>query len=258
MHRSILFGILLLSGINAIGQNVPSTGILHNASEDQSLTYDCTHSDAILDCSFTQVSVRRKAAQEDRGNLEHRVREEFPTYEPMSKADCEGWSTALDIVEGRKPAPKAEAFRALPDFEKNDGAALIRALLRTCESHTIESYLNLALVGWNKDKRTCRVASHSFRQRFKRVVDTSSGSQTWVVDAKAEGPCGIVQLSRFEVASDTKSTFWNYVSRKAVTNPSATLAPGLSCSGLDEAQYLYQWRERDHALGCDYIEFSPL
>ena len=33
---------------------------------------------------------------------------------------------------------------------------------------------------------------------------------------------------------------------------------GASCKGLDEAEYLYDWRSKEHSLSCDYIEFTVL
>jgi hypothetical protein len=258
MARSGLLVGLTLVSVGAVAEDVPSVGILHNTSEDQSLNYACDLNGAVLSCKFSQVSVRRKATQDERDKVQARIREEFPSYKPMGKQECDKFREMVEIAEGRKPAPKPQALAKSPPFERRDISSLGRAFIGVCEKHSLESYQNLAMVGLDKDMRTCRISSHTFEQRFRRVVDPASGVETWVVDSKPEGPCGIVQLSRFEVAPDMKLKFWNYVARKAITNPAATLPLGGNCSDLDEAQYVYAWQERDHALGCDYIEFSPL
>ena len=72
-----------------------------------------------------------------------------------------------------------------------------------------------------------------------------------------EGPCGIVQLSRFEKDPDDDSRFfWLYFSKKAVTNPRGKLLLGMQCSDLDETEYKYDWRSREIYAQCDYIKFG--
>jgi hypothetical protein len=81
----------------------------------------------------------------------------------------------------------------------------------------------------------------------------------WVVSAQPEGPCGIVQLSRFEMDKEYKSLFWRYVARKTATNPTGTLMPGFSCSAVDQGEYVYDWKKtRSDYLQCEFVEFSPI
>jgi hypothetical protein len=72
------------------------------------------------------------------------------------------------------------------------------------------------------------------------------------------GPCGVVNVSRFEKDASTKYSFWVYHSKKVVTNPKGEVMPGFACSALDQAEYLFDWRSKEFFMGCAYIEFSPL
>lgn len=104
------------------------------------------------------------------------------------------------------------------------------------------------------------MTSNTFEQTFKLVSPGGNAKISWVIESQPSGPCGVVQLSRFE-SETTKignSTYvdWNYVARKAVTNPSGELFLGLQCSGLDQGEYFYDWRSEVHQMSCDYIEFS--
>jgi len=119
----------------------------------------------------------------------------------------------------------------------------------------------------DKEVRTCQVSSNVFTQTFKYVQDYTSNSGAWVVQSQPEGPCGIVQLSRFEPVitkiGDTNYTNWNYIAKKAITNPKGQAFLELKCSNLDQNEYVYDWQsstqEDDlYRLGCDYIEFSPI
>ncbi|NKM84784.1 hypothetical protein GFL54_10825 [Rhizobium laguerreae] len=39
--------------------------------------------------------------------------------------------------------------------------------------------------------------------------------------------------------SDTSGMFWRYIALKAATNPSGTVVPGMSCSAIDQGEYVY-------------------
>ncbi|WP_455872836.1 hypothetical protein [Rhizobium yanglingense] len=64
------------------------------------------------------------------------------------------------------------------------------------------------------------------------------------MSSQPEGQCGVVQLSRFEKdQSDTSGLFCRYIARKAATNPSRTVLPGLGCSAVDQGEYVYDWKK---------------
>ena len=68
-----------------------------------------------------------------------------------------------------------------------------------------------------------------------------------------------MNVSRFEQDETSGSTglFWRYYAKKVITNPRGEVWPGLSCSGLDQREYLYDWRSKDAYMGCNYIKFGP-
>lgn len=98
-----------------------------------------------------------------------------------------------------------------------------------------------------------------YRQTF-RFLGSGSTLGSWVVESTPQGPCGTVQLDRFEAedvgTGSKKIRFWKYIARKAITNPNGQLALGGSCSGFDENSYAYDWRAKTHQQTCDYVEFS--
>ena len=73
----------------------------------------------------------------------------------------------LDVLEGRKPAPKNQVeLDRKPDVERRDNIRAIRALLSVCDGPTEEKFLNMARLVHERDVRTCIVSSRSFRQSF--------------------------------------------------------------------------------------------
>ncbi|MBY5400963.1 hypothetical protein HFO90_03970 [Rhizobium leguminosarum] len=128
-----------------------------------------------------------------------------------------------------------------------------------CDHPTEENFLKITRADHAKDLRTCQVSSNPFTQEFVWVSDFADGG-AWVVSSQPEGPCGVVQLSRIEKdKSDTSGLFWRYIARKATTNPSGTVLPGMSCSAIDQGEYVYDWKKtRSDHMQCEFVEFSPI
>lgn len=252
-------GICLLGITSALADEVPAIGLLYNTKEAHSMVYRCQQNQGnTLDCELTQTAVRKKAEPEELVSKLKQAREEFRVGVKYSAEECKTFGQWLDVLEGRKP-PNVEGFRQLTEMEKKDAVETGRAFLAFCRLKTEESYLNIVRRGHAKDVRTCLVSSHSFKQSFQFVQDSISGLGSWVTRGGPIGACGIVELSRFEPErlKDFEFVFWKYIARKAVTNPQGFFAPGVSCKKLDEGEYVYDWRSKEHSLGCDYIEFSP-
>ena len=98
--------------------------------------------------------------------------------------------------------------------------------------------------------RTCNVLGNPFKQSF--TLNHYSGR--WEHVSAPEGVCGVVQMTYFEKAPDAK-TFWRWVTTKKVLNKNATEIFG-SCSGLDEAEYIYDWKDEERMMRCDFIKFG--
>lgn len=238
-------------------QDAPDVGLLYNTKEVHSLSYRCKKgADSTLHCEFTQVSVRTKASPEDLRKRLTEGRKEFASYK-NSPQECKSWQQVLDIMEGRAKPPK-EPPREFSAKEREGYAELMRAFLKLCASPTEENFLSVIRLGHSRDMRTCKVVSNSYSQSFRPVFDGSSKRPAWVVAQDgAEGPCGLVNLSRFEAEKQEGHTFWSYTARKAITNPQGSFF-GQSCRLFDESEYLYDWRNKEHFMDCDFIEFSVL
>jgi hypothetical protein len=258
MKSSCAILITSLAGIgSAVAQtpDYPATGIVYNTIEAASLTHFCRlASDKFtMDCEFTQTSVRRKLDAEDALKKLSDAKAEFNSKpEQMSEKDCAGYETLLLILQGKKAAPDPQGMSKMSQREKTDALATIGQMVAFCRAPNMDNWMKMVGAGIEKDKRTCLISSSSYKQRFRRT-DTN----TWTVVSQPEGPCGVVQLDRFEPDKTKFGAFWNYFSRKAVTNPGADAGP-ISCKMLDEREYKYQWQKRDPDLNCQYVEFSPI
>ena len=133
----------------------------------------------------------------------------------------------------------------------------LKTLVNFCKNPTLDGAIEVFSAGNERDASTCKVGPNTYEQRFKYVQDYSSGTGAWVVISEPTGPCGIINLSRFEKFSKSGFTSWNYIAKKTVTNPKGQASLGMSCSDLDEEEYLYSWVSKEHHLGCEIIEFSP-
>jgi hypothetical protein len=271
--------ILSLSSPQALAADeYPTMGLVYNTKEDASITYSCTKvQNGILECEFIQTAVRKKTKAEDLKKKLEDAKKQLPDAlkEISSENSCDWMSVVRSVIEGRQTpeqavqsAPKGaisdvqqfiHGMKEMSQSKKQDLLAGLGPVDEFCKTKSEESYLKIAKFNHEKEMRTCRVSSHSFKQSFK-WVDDYSGKGAWVVDAKPSGPCGVIQLDRFEEhRTDSKLVFWTYLAKKAITNPKGQLPlSDLTCDGLDQDEYLYDWKqERDAKLGCEYIEFSP-
>lgn len=270
LHYSYRIGYLIVVSIivwligasNVLAEDAPDMGFLYNTKETHSLVFQCHKStDNMLECDFTQTAVRKKEKPDDLKASLNQARDEFRNGVKFTSEECKSYSDLLDILEGRKKPPKEEGLKNITEIEKRDLIESMKAMTQFCKDKTEENYLKLIRLNHDKNMRTCQVSSNTFKQTFRYIQDNVSGKGTWVTKGDPAGPCGIVQLSRFEPEQPKKGfpiTFWKYIARKAITNPQGSIAPGALCKELDESEYLYDWRSKEHQLSCDYIDFSAL
>lgn len=271
--------------LNVLAAEMPRFGMVYNTKEASSLAYGCKKiNDALIECEFSQTSIRKKANVEDLNAKLDEAKARFPKEKselkesdklspipegaveiPIEKPDmemCKKENGLIDIVRGKKKAPTKEGqehFESMSETEKKDLAKLLDAVENYCNNTNIESYLNLVRVTHERETRVCFASSHTFKQSFRLVQDDASGAYAWVVKDEPSGPCGIVQLSRFEPYKPKGSTitFWKYTAKKAVTNKQGSDWL-VACKDMDENEYLYDWMSKERMVGCDYIEFSPI
>ena len=254
--------VSLFVASNTLAGDAPGVGFLYNTKETHSLTYRCQqNTEAILECDFVQTSVRKKEKPEDLKTSLRQARDEFRNGVKFTSEECKAYSELLDILEGRRKPPKEDKFNKIREIEKRDLIESTKAMTQFCKNKTEDNYLKLIQLNHEKNMRTCLVSSITFKQTFRYIQDNVSGLGIWVAKGDPVGPCGVVQLSRFELEQPKGNipiVFWKYIARKAITNPQGFIVPGASCKGLDESEYLYDWRSKEHQLSCDYIEFSAL
>lgn len=276
MDRRLLVGILVATlGFcrSAHSQDYPTTGLVFNTRENSSITYICElNANKRLECEFNQTSVRKAAKPEEWVEELKKAEKSYVEDVKKPRDDCKLFTATQEVLLGRKKpeditngptwADKAEfikKMRSMSEAEKKDLSGDIAPLVEYCNAPTKENYINLWRSGFDKQLRTCSVGSNAFKQIFKWVVDDSKEGGAWIVDSTASGPCGVVQLSRFEPVrtETTKLTFWRYIARKAITNPNGNILLA-KCKDFDESEYIYDWKnERNNKLNCTYVEFAP-
>jgi hypothetical protein len=256
MRKAVLMLLHAAMCGGVIADEHPTVGLLFHATDSSSLTYYCTRNqDEKLTCEFVQTLVSKKAKTEELEKVIKNARESYKSEVKKPHASCKELPEWTEIAEGRKAPPDASV--TLNAIQKRDLKTFVKVYGDLCKTETEEAYLNLVRYGHNKDMRTCRIGSNSFSHTFKYVKDSGSGAGAWVAQGAPSGSCGIVQLSRFELQESDGYKNWNYIARKAITNPGGKFELGVSCKELDQGEYLYSWRRHENALGCDYIEFVP-
>ena len=265
MKRGFLFLAGMLSAsLSVAAEEYPTTGIVYNTKETHSLTYRCSLTKLEqLSCEFTQTAVRHKKNKEDLETETKELIAEFRTKgrDLIGEEFCANTPMMLDVLEGRMDPPAGkDALLNTPPQQKQDILQIVRSIFLFCKEPTEDNARAVFEAGFSKDARTCLVSANSFEQTFIRVEDYSPGPARWVAQSSPEGTCGIVSLNRFEpVAGGAVGfVFWNFVYKKSITNPTGTIMGLGSCSELDENEYLYEWKNQEKYMGCDYIEFSPL
>lgn len=265
---------------DAVAADYPTNGMLYNQQEDSSLTYSCKlqAGQQRLRCDFLQTAVRKKVKAADLEKKLDEARKSFPeaAKEFSDPKECNmmgawlGMATgqiSIDDALARNPGIATDAaefkegmVRLREDAKANPSMLeTLRALAGMCDHPTEENFLTITRADHAKDIRTCQVSSNAFTQEFVWVSDFAS-SGAWVVSSQPEGPCGVVQLSRIEKdQSDISGLFWRYIARKAATNPSGTVLPGMIGSAIDQGEYVYDWKKtRSDHMQCEFVEFSPI
>lgn len=254
MKILIITFIIIFSPNFVLGsQEYPSYGKVYNTKENNMITYDCNlQKNQQLECDMTQMSIRKKSKK-----LSEKIKEgkkQWKNEKSISKKDCKLYEQTLSFIEGKTPPPNKnieEMTKNMKSFQKKDIIKITKSLVKFCENPVLDNFLKIITIAHDKETRTCKVSSNSFKQRFEKVDLLSN---TWRAVPEATGPCGIIRLDRLEL--DKKSyTQWNYISKKAITNPSGQ-ALLLKCSELDENEYVFSWRKKEIALNCDYIDFG--
>jgi hypothetical protein len=269
MLRRATISVVLALGIGVPSQSPaaderPRSGLLYNTQETHSLTYDCADVGEQLDCQFTQVAVRRKVNSEDITAHIEKSRKDFSELSDKSKVfgDCGDYSSIISAIKEGRPPTNADVVKFKKAFsdpvQRYDAIEMFTLIDAYCKKNTEENYMKFIRHMVGRDSRTCLVSVNPYKSTFKRVY--GSAGYNYIAVSSPTGPCGIIDVSRFEQENATalKITLWKYYSRRAVANPNSEILPGASCSKLDQQEYLYDWRSTVNVMKCDYIEFSAL
>lgn len=258
-------GILAVAALVSMGHSQatelmsPKIGIVFNTSETHSLTYDCKPvTSTKLECLFVQASVKKKGSSGSAAKVLSGFLKDHHDGKLVDADGCKLMRSVVDLLSGKVPLPKnRELLDKMPKVERADMLASARVFTEYCSNPSEALARKMAALKIDEDNRTCEVSARSFSATFA-AYPGAGDTITWIEQSTPQGECGIVNMSRFESeVSVLGLPVWKFFSRKAITNPSAKTGPAqLSCSGWDEREYSWDWRDQDGYKGCDYIKLS--
>ena len=256
---NIVVLFVFLACFNSVGRasdDYPRSSTVYNTKEDSNITFECTvDSIGELVCEATQTSITNKTSQSTK-EVVSAATSQWEDGQRLSTNECALYRTMLEFFEGRSPPPSAAAknfMDAMPEAHRLDFILSAEALIRYCNTPNLRNFLAVVKLDHDKKIRTCKVMTFHWSQRFYQA-----GPETWTAKPEPIGECGVVRLDRFErvkPSADYDLNFWDYISKKAVTNPKGSTLT-LPCSELDENEYLFSWKKRDLNRSCDYVEFN--
>lgn len=254
-----LTGILLICLFaTAHGANrTPTTGIVSGAVDRDFISYECRSSGrGTLDCKFAQVKIRTAAQPEDLAKRLKRIDKlQRDLSRSNAKQDCERMAPLLGALKTGRPPKGAdtkkfkEMMSRLHPKELEDQVGFFERYVQACRQPTADNIERMVRAEHSKQMRTCKVLVNNYEQTFQRT-----GDGKWVHNNGPTGPCGVIYISVFEPESP-KGPFYNYVTRKVVTNKSGQ-AGLVACKLLDETVQKYTWKTETFYRGCDYITYG--
>lgn len=254
---AILVACLATAAHAADWERQPLSGIAYNTKERSAITYDCSlASQGQIHCKFIQMAVRKKVAAKDLSAKLAEAEKEAAKWQASPKECQQIKATVAEL--------RSQGTSSVAQVDPRDLAVteeMIAAFTIACDSGSKDKLVAALRRSVERDARSCRVSSHEFEQTFQRVATAENQGPVWVTRGEPSGPCGVVQLSRFEQITPFQNEFkaWNFVSRKAITNPSGKTALFGSCKNLDEESYTFSWNSSEGLSSwadCDQIEFG--
>jgi hypothetical protein len=255
----------------------PWAGVAYNTKDKGWITYECHSAEGeLITCDFVQVKIRLKLLPSE---VEQAFQKALKAEPQLTRTDpkavaaffagkemvelCDIARTYTALSEGRAVSNKemADGYRKMTPDQRKDAAKQLGPVVESCATSSLDGLRKLVRTGFEKDARTCLVATNPFTQVLRPVKDDAGKLLAWqVADTQPQGDCGFVQMSRFRPAereADGGVLFWQYVGKRATSNPEGKWMLG-SCQDWDESETVYDWKGDAIPLQCDAIEFSPL
>ena len=263
---SFVILVLLSAGQSYGEQSRPDTGRVWGLDQTDILEYDCQPLSATrISCDFSQTMVMKDDNSPEiyENEMNSCIAEASGKNESYDENICSYVKATLALIDGQ--ITKNEYAEQTGSSDTNFGRLLenqtnkdtFRYRLSTyapfacAERITKEDCINVARANSEERANTCKVISNTYSQTFSKAKSTDK--DIFTVESSASGPCGVINVSRFE---RSYNDFWDYVSQKVVTNPSGQSVLG-DCSELDEQTYEYSWKPEDGVVkNCKFIKFG--
>ena len=258
--------VLMMAGHSSAEQYAPDTGRVWGQEQTDFLEYNCKMlSDERLSCDFIQTMVTKADNSPDmyENELNRCYDEALGENESYDENICNYIKTTLYLFDGLITENEFVERMGTSDidFERLLGNQTTKDTLRyrfstmaplMCEKTiTKDQCIKMATAYSEERENTCNVITNTYSQTFAKA--NSTDKDIFTVETSANGPCGVINVSRFE---RDYNDYWNYISQKVVTNPSGQSVLG-DCSELDEDTYEYSWKPEDGVVkNCKFIKFG--
>ena len=251
----LLPSVIAIISFGVFADDNPGSGIAYNTKEMSSIIYRCNVSGSTtIDCDFVQTRVMPAFDYKKLDDELNKAREIFKTEGGFKKKDCDELKHFVGVLDRREEPKDGERFDLMSPEERHDKLVSWNSGLEFCNNPTEENFLKISRLHYDRLAKTCRASPYTFKQSYHLMPETGA----WIADSKPVGDCGLVDLSRFEPEKIPGSdyTVWKFITKKAISNPKGTIFLGQSCGGLDQTEYVYDWRGKTWPQRCNYIEFS--
>ena len=101
LYACVIFLSVNSIALQAWADDYPTAGLVYHTKENSSLEYHCTKRDEVLDCEFTQISVRTKAKPEDLAKRLADAKAQLPAAikDAASTKSCKATQIMGDVLE---------------------------------------------------------------------------------------------------------------------------------------------------------------
>ncbi|MEQ9209155.1 MAG: hypothetical protein RLN96_04830 [Pseudomonadales bacterium] len=253
-------------GIPTLASDYPVSTSAHDDSGTQMMEFSCSKLDRVtVSCAFTQIVISRGPEHHDPVRRQSAVDATVEQFKKESdQKTCSTFGAVASALEaGRIPdyeipglSDRGKFEQSISDWlkgpsrEREDTRILMSLAFKACEKPDRQSALALVDHMFDRKRRSCSIWTNKFSHEFK-----ADGDGRWVSNLGPSGQCGVVHVSVLERDPDYRN-FWNYETRKIVTNKQGTSDFLLKCEDLDEEVQKFTWKGDTTYLGCDYVKFG--
>lgn len=263
--KATLLFICLLTAAKAFSEDFPSfpsSTTLHPVRGDRhTITVSCTpvrENPSGISCQFLQISVSLKTQPSEVDELISKTIKEIEEEDGYKKNPvAEIKKLCIDDLK-KLTEVKKELLESATERARDTRQRYFELIKNACDVTTAAQAKSLMedliTITTEWESLTCNVWSNSWTEDFVHKV-SGDGRSYWLAQPDPSGECGAINVSTLRNNAQDEY-FWDYESRRIVTNKSGATALGAQCKDVPERTAAYQWRPATHHVDCQEIKFG--